>query len=507
MTKIQIAGRTIKVLTREERRRQFIESGWWTPIKYNTVPVHWLYEGEQRLDGGYYTKEVGTALRTIRDAGFEIKSIEQVTEPIYYPGRFKRIYAKNKENGTAFLTASAMLHFRPTSKEFLANNTDAVEICKVRPGWVLVTRSGSVGRCVFVGNRLSKFSLTDDALRVQAKDIPSGYLYAFLSSWIGQALISKDQYGSAIKHLEPHHLSSVPVPLLPDHEQHEIHNEIMRAYALRDEANDLLDKADEMLHKKLGLPRFDESLVPYLPVPPRPKTNRPEMPHPKAFTIKASELGDRFDASYHVPVARTAIKLLHNGKFKPISLSKLVDGIHLPPRFKRIYVKKEHGVPFLRPSHLPQLRLYDLGYLSRLTKELDSLMLHKGDVLITTDGTVGRIGLVTKRIAGWAGSNNIARLTYGVKDNRNGFLAAFLSTPYGFHQLTSEIYGCVVDHIEIPNIKSVVIPKAPHEIQRMIGGLVVKAFEKKDEASIIEEVAIRRLEKELILGTKTVAAI
>lgn len=497
MTEVQIAGRTLKVLTREERRQQFIESGWWVPVQYNTIPVHWLYEGEQRLDGGYYTAEVAAALRAIRDSNLEIKLIAQVTEPIYYPGRFKRIYAKNKENGTAFLTASAMLHFRPTSTEFLANNTDAVEVCKVQPGWILVTRSGSVGRCVFVGKRLSKFSLTDDALRVQASEVPAGYLYAYLSSWIGQALISKDQYGSAINHLEPHHLSSVPVPLLPENVQQEIHDEIIRAYSLRDKANELLDKADELLHSELGLPRFDESLVPYLPVPARPKTSRPAMPHPKAFSIKVSELNERLDASYHVPVARTVVELLHKGKYKSVQLSQLSDNIHLPPRFKRIYVKKEYGVPFLRPSHLPQLRWYDLGYISRLTKELDSLTLHKGDVLVTTDGTVGRISMVTNRIAGWAGSNNIARITYGAQDARNGFLAAFLNTPYGFHQLTSEIYGSVVDHIEIPNIESVFIPNAPKTVQSKIGNLVISAFEKKDEANAVEEAAIRKIEEAL----------
>ena len=42
--------------------------------------------------------------------------------------------------------------------------------------------------------------------------------------------------------------------------------------------------------------------------------------------------------------------------------------------------QKEYGVPFLRPSHLPQMRPYDLGYISRLTKVLDSLILHRGDV-------------------------------------------------------------------------------------------------------------------------------
>lgn len=498
MTEVQIAGRTLKVLTREERRQQFIESGWWAPLQYNTIPVHWLYEGEQRLDGGYYTAEVAAALRAIRDSNLEIKPIAQITEPIYYPGRFKRIYAKNKENGTAFLTASAMLHFRPTSTEFLANNTDAVEVCKVQPGWILVTRSGSVGRCVFIGKRLSKFSLTDDALRVQVNEMPAGYLYAYLSSWIGQALISKDQYGSAIKHLEPHHLSSVPVPLLPENVQQEIHDEIIRAYSLRDKANDLLDKADELLHSALGLPRFDESLVPYLPVPARPKTGRPEMPHPKAFNIKASELNERFDASYHVPVARTVVELLHKGSAKPVQLKTLNDDIVVAPRFKRIYVQKEYGVPFLQGSHLPQMRPSGLKYLSRSRqKGLDRWIVRKGWVLITCSGTIGRIGLVSSYQDKWAASQHLLRIIPDYDKAHPGYIAAFLMTPYGQHQLTAKIYGGVVDELTEGDTEAVWISNAPKDIQTKIGNLVINAFEKKDEANAIEEAAILKLEEML----------
>jgi type I restriction enzyme S subunit len=229
--------KTAPIITREERRQRFIESGWWVSIPLATVPAHWLYQGENRLDGGYYTAEANAAFRAVNDGGFAVQALEELTEPLWYPGRFKRIYSKNPENGTPFLTASEMLQFRPNGTDFLANNTSAVDICKTQNGWILVTRSGTVGRCVIVGERLAKFAITDDAIRVQAQDVPVGYLYAYLSSWMGQVLISKDQYGSAIKHLEPHHLAGVPVPLLPKEVRAEIHAEIMRAYALRDAAS------------------------------------------------------------------------------------------------------------------------------------------------------------------------------------------------------------------------------------------------------------------------------
>lgn len=486
------------ILTREERRLQFIELGWWVSIPRTIVPAHWLYDGEQRLDGGYYAQEVSTALRVVNDCGLSAKPLGQLTECLFYPGRFKRIYAKTQRDGTPFLTASEMLQFRPTSEEFLANNTSAVEVCQVRPNWILVTRSGTVGRCVIVGKRLSQFAITDDAIRVQTTEVLSGYVYAFLSSWIGRALITKDQYGSAIKHLEPHHLASVPVPLLPDDEQQVIHKEIMRAYALRDEANDLLDEANALLHQELGLPRFDESLVPYLPPPPRPQTNRPEMPHPKAFTVSASGLNDRLDASYHVPVARTATRRLREGKYPPSQLHTLVDDIVVAPRFKRIYVSQEHGVPLLQGSHLPQMRPYDLKYLSSTQqKNLECWIVRKGWVLVTCSGTIGRVGMVSSYWDKWAASQHLLRIVPKHSGGHPGYIAAFLMTPYGQHQLEAKIYGGIVDELTAEDTSVVLIPNAPKDTQADIGERVVGAFEKKDEATEVEEKAIRKVEAAL----------
>jgi len=490
-------------LTHEERRQQFIELGWWVSIPLTTVPAHWVYQGENRLDAGYYTAEANAALRVIGDCGFEVQLLEKLTEPLYYPGRFKRVYAKNPENGVPFLTASEMLQFRPTNTDFLASNSSAVEICRVQQGWILVTRSGTVGRCVIVGKRLAKFAITDDAIRVQAKNVPVGYLYAYLSSRVGQTLISKDQYGSAIKHLEPHHLAGVPVPLLPEEIQAEIHDQIMQAYALRDKANALLDEADELLHEKLGLPRFDESLVPYLPPPamPRLPVNRPEMPHPKAFSVKVSEIEDRFDASFHIPVAKTAINLLNKSKYVSVQLGQITADIIVAPRFKRIYVPKEYGIPFLQGSHLPQMRPYDLKYLSRTKqKGIERWIIRAGWVLVTCSGTIGRVGLVSSYMDKWAASQHILRIIPNKEKGHPGYIASFLMTPYGQHQLTAKIYGGVVDELTEEDTRAVWIPNAPLEIQAEIGERVVKAFELKDEASVVEECAIRKVEEILQKG-------
>ncbi len=488
------------IRTYEDLRTRLTDISQWTSTPLTWFSSHWLYEGEQRLDGGYYAAEAMAAQRIVQDSGLEIKPLAELVQEVYILGRFRRVYATDKAAGWPYLSASEALVFRPESDRYLAKDHAPQDANRhfAKQGWMLVSCSGTVGRTVMVTKRLAQFFLTHDLARlVPNMETSIGYLYAFLSTWMGQALLAKDQYGSAIKHLEPHHIAAVPVPLLSDDEQRAIHAQIMYAYALRDEANDLLDEAGTLLHQELGLPRFDASLVPYLTAPPRENTGLPEIPHPQAFTVNAAELHERLDASYHIPIARTAIALLCKGRYEPIPLLKMAEGIYIPPRFKRIYVQEAYGVPFIRPSHLPQMRPFDLGYISKLTQELDLLELHKGDVLVTTDGTVGRVSLVTGRMTGWAGSNNIGRITYGNTDGRNGYVAAFLSSPYGYHQLTREIYGGVVDHIEGYHIEGVLIPQAPADVQRVIGEKVVLAYEKRDEATALEEAVIRELEQTL----------
>lgn len=496
---------SISIVTQEERRKEYLVLGWWMPSPYTTVPAHWLFNSENRLDGRYYTAEVNSAFRLINDCGLPIELLENLVDDIFVLDRFRRIYARDETSGWPYLSASESLEFRPSSTRYIAKD-HAPRKAKLhfsQSGWLLVSASGTVGRMSIATERLSKYFLTHDLIRIVPKESTYiGYLYAYLISNIGQVLIEKDQYGSAINHLEPHHLAKVPVPIMPEEVQSEIHANIMRVYALRDESNDLLTRAENLLHTKLGLPKFNENLVPYLalPITPSIPSSISDIQYPKAFSIKVSEIEERFDASFHVPIAKTAVSLLRNCNFEPVQLGEMCIGVQLPPRFKRIYVTKDHGVPFLQSSHIPQTRYHDLKYISKKAnaKHIHECLVYQGYVLITRSGTVGRIGLVTSTTDKWAASEHMLRIVPDLNRGHPGYIAAFLLTPYGQHQLKSKIYGGVVDELTPEDTSSLWIPNAPMDVQSAIGDLVIEAFEKKDEASNIENETIQSIEKILV---------
>ena len=64
-----------------------------------------------------------------------------------------------------------------------------------------------------ITEKLENVVLSQNAIRiVPKKGAYSGYLYAYLSTYLGQTLVKKDKFGVTVKHIQPHHVSSVIIP-------------------------------------------------------------------------------------------------------------------------------------------------------------------------------------------------------------------------------------------------------------------------------------------------------
>lgn len=459
-------------------------------LKPFSINFPWLISGDCRLDASYYNDETVASRRIVEESGFESKPLgdPNITRDIFNLPRFKRIYTNNPDKGYPYLSAYETFMFRPRKTRWIAHDKapEHPERFFVKKGWILVYCSGiNVGRCVIVNKLFEDYFLTHDIIRV-IPTLPPGYIYAFLASRFGNALMRGKQYGAAIPHLEAVHLTDISIPLLPVHVQEEIHEDVITACNLREDANHLLDDAEDLLYSLLNIPRFDESQVPYLSI------------KPKAFTLIVSEFADRFDASFHMPIVKTCISQMQKGKYPLKRLGDAVIRVLIPPRFKRIYVEPEYGAPFLQGSHIPLIKPYDLKYLSlHAHTDLRPWTIQKDWVLITCSGTIGRISLVPQALGGWIASQHIERIISDPKDPQYahpGYIAAFLMTPYGQHQLTSKIYGGIVDELTEADTASVWIPDAPPNVQVDIGELVVQAFKMKEEANQIESKAIKLLE-------------
>jgi type I restriction enzyme S subunit len=465
------------------------------PFQWNTVRSSKTYEEDKRLDASFYSYDIVKArilIEELKRVGIGVKRLgdDFLSAKIFWPGRFKRKYVSRKE-GKPFLMPSEVFMFLPRARKFI---TDFPKEVLIEKEWILITRSGTIGRCIISNELLSKFVVSDDLIRI----IPSdknlvGYVYAYLNTWVGQTFLKKTKYGVTVKHIEPQHVESIPIPIIPQIEK-EVNEKILKAHKLLEEAQELLLKAVGTIYAELGLPQIDEGEIEYF--------GGKRGKSAKVFITKFSELSLRLDASFHKPILSLLRKILrekeNNGKYKLQELGSISE-IFTPPRFKRFYVKDHSkGIPLLQGAHIPMIKPLDIKYLWKDMKNINAYVLNKNWILVTCSGTLGRVGLVRDYWAGWAATNHITRIIS--KDINPGYLTAYLQSAYGQYQLESLSYGGVVEEIGEAGelIKNILIPvPTNNELEEKIGNLVMQAYDKKDQANRIEEEAIRLLEDNL----------
>lgn len=182
---------------------------------------------------------------------------------------------------------------------------------------------------------------------------------------------------------------------------------------------------------------------------------------------RADEL--RLDASFYNPRAAEALAILRRSGLKLKPLGDLVDRVFLPPRIKRVYVGQDYGLPFLRGSHIVHFQPADLKYVSRRAqKHIDKFIIRKDWILITRSGTVGRVILCPEEWDGWAGTEDLLRVVPNEELCPAAYLYAFLASPLGHIQLTTPIFGAVMDHLTENQTKNVLIPLPVTDEQRRI---------------------------------------
>lgn len=208
---------------------------------------------------------------------------------------------------------------------------------------------------------------------------------------------------------------------------------------------------------------------------------------------KSQEL--RLDASFYNPRVAHAIETLRKSGLIIRTLGEITQRIFIPPRFKRIYVDREHGIPFLQGSHIVHFQPADMKYLSKTAhKNLTELTIRAGWLLITRSGTVGRVAIAPEDWDGWVASEHILRVIPDQDACPSGYLYAFLSSPIGHAQLTAQIYGAVVDELTEEQTKSVLVPlpKTPEQQEQIetINTLALQAVKKRAEASSLAARAV-----------------
>lgn len=160
-----------------------------------------------------------------------VKKIGDIVESIFFPGRFKREYVDSPEKGVRFLGGTNITQLLPTNVKYLSSSFKKINEVKVKPGWVLVTRSGSTGIVSSVPKAWEDWTVSDHVIRIIPREdgIPGEYIEAYLRSEIGQALLGQGVFGSVIDEISPEYIANLPIPIPKDQESINLISEQIRA--------------------------------------------------------------------------------------------------------------------------------------------------------------------------------------------------------------------------------------------------------------------------------------
>jgi len=464
------------------------------PFKWTSVSVREIIEKDHRLEASVYGIEGRQARKNLEKCKWDIVYFGDIfIKKVFYGPRSKRIYISNSnKDSVGFLGSAEMLSVQPKPVKFLLKK-DAVGKFSVEKGWILLSRSGTIGNVTYVNSTLEKFFISEHAIRIICNEYP-GYVYAFLKSKTGRILVESNTFGAVISQIEPKHLNNIPIPNPSPILKQEIHNLIEESFKLRDESNALIDEAQKLLKEALQLPEIEKL------------QSKAKQYDKKAgvlnYSVPLSELNSRLDGSYHVPIVNEIERHIKKKAKEVLKIGdeKISQSVILPGRFKRIYVEEGNGITFFGGKQLFELDPSNKKYLSSSKHEdrIQDLKIHANTILISRSGTIGKVTIVPEHWDNWIPNEHIIRVV-PINNKIAGYIYAWLSSDYAYPLITRHTYGAVVDEISDKQVSKISVPLLHDKnTQKTINDNILTANKKRTRAYELEQKALSVLNEKVI---------
>lgn len=459
-------------------------------MKTVIAKISWLSESDLRLDASYHLSDGQLAIIAFKKANIPTKSLSTVTEKIFYGGRSKRIYVNDPKFGLPFIKGSDIIKVDFSNLKYISRKrTPNLKEYFLEHGWTVLTRSGTIGNAAYVNKDYIGKAASDDIIRVVPKSVLPGFLYAFLSSKHGKALITHGTYGAVIQHIEPEHIENIPVPIFPPEKQQHIHDQITQSAENRVEANKLLEEATAKFLKFNEL-SFSDNLIGIF-----------EKDTKNNFTVKSSEFKTlSLKARNYSYRAQQIMRILE--KREGVYLDKyLAEPFQMGARasFKRITAAnfKGHDIISQGDIHKQNPKIFKQVKIKKNDFEGRA---KKATIIMPSAGTLGENEVFTRPLL--VRNNFEGKLLSEVvgifkckSEEEAAYLYIFLSLQACFRILRAMVYGTNLLYPNWEFLKNIKVPLCSDIERTEISNIVLKAFDLRAEANLKENQAIQLVEK------------
>ena len=174
---------------------------------------------------------------------------------VFSTGSFPRIEVK-EDKGIMLINQSDIFDTIIRGKHISKRNVKLSNL--VEYGEVLIAGVGTLGenetfcRCIYANEDLVNQLVSGEFIRMKTiEEIPSGYLYTWLSSDYGFRFIRNLQTGTKLCRPIPRLLLEIPVPIIESNKMKEIHDIVTDAHTKRYKANCLVKQAIGMIENEI----------------------------------------------------------------------------------------------------------------------------------------------------------------------------------------------------------------------------------------------------------------
>lgn len=445
-------------------------------MRFRIVSSQDIYR-EGRFDGSYHNAEAIVYDNIIKSHSSH--NLNYYCTDIFTSGRNKRAYT-SKEFGYPFLSNSDAASQNPFSScKYNSKKYGYDESAVLKAGMILTGRVGAIGQTSFVPKYWEELNAmgSDNIIRIVVKpEYKNGYIYAYLASRIGNLQFWKHATGGVQPFITDVMVGELPIPDFPESFQQTVDDMVQESANTRELAADLLKEAITLLETEIGESQYDASY----------RTG--------AITSKQiSSHFKRFDAQYQI--GSTELSKDIRGS-KTVKIGELAKSIFVGNRGKRHYVKE--GLPFLSSSDM--MLFNPLKYstpISFKTPNIQGLLVHKDDILISRSGTIGNTVIVSEILDGKAVSEHALRLVIDADKISPQYVFCYLNTQHGKRTLESLAYGSVIITLGEEFVADIDLPIIATDKINRITELIKTYQEFIDKSTLLENNAVSMVESEI----------
>jgi len=171
----------------------------------------------RRLDAPFHSPAALEADEAVRNGRHPAERLSKVTNRLFKPPIFKRLWVDGPEYGRQFVSGSDAYLHEASETRFVSNRTPNFEEFIVKRGWVIFQAAGKIyglfGRPIFVSGWLEDIFCADDLYRIVPKtEIDGAFIYLFLRTPHGRALVKRQASGNSIPRVWDPHMADFELP-------------------------------------------------------------------------------------------------------------------------------------------------------------------------------------------------------------------------------------------------------------------------------------------------------